>query len=214
MSFNANDVNTSLLYPGCHMRVRLIVPMQFDEYQAYKGLQSGSVTANSPVDTTEDGEEQNLDLGNLSLAELLNEAEGIDGVNVINEESIVEHANEVPVVEVVFNDLQAIDMINGSNQSIYELYMALLKLPLDERVAYLNTRLENNDTANNFRSLVMPSRLVFLLSKEQANMLAQFENVRDANFKFTILLTQGEDDNIVSSFIDISSQLQNAIDDN
>lgn len=206
MAFNANDVNTSLLYPGCHMRVRLVVNMQYDEYQQYINSQGSSSIV------VPEGSDETVESGSLSV--LLNMAETIDGVNVINQETIVEHASEVPVVEVVFNDLQAIDMINGQNQSIYELYMALLKLPLDERVEYLNTRLENNDTANNFRSLVTPTRLVFLLSKEQANMLAQFENVGDANFKFTILLTEDEDDKIVSSFIDISSQLQNALEKN
>lgn len=212
MAFNANDVNNSLLYPGCHMRVRLVVNMQYDEYQAYLNSQGSGAGSDIVVDSdVVDGEGSDSDT---SLSDLLNQAADTEGVNVINSETIVEHATEVPVVEVVFNDLQAIDMLNGQNQSIYELYMALLKLPLDERVAYLNTRLEDNDTANNFRTLVSPTRLVFLLSKEQANMLAQFENVGDATFKFTILLTEDEDDNIVSSFIDISSQLQNALEKN
>ena len=137
-----------------------------------------------------------------------------EGVNIINEGTVTKYSSEVPVVELVFSDLQAIDMINSSNQSIYELYMALLRLPLDQRTDYLNTRLQDNETANQFRSMVTPSRLVFLLTKEQADMLAQFENLPNADFKFTILLTEDENDNIVSSFIDISSQINTALHEN
>lgn len=202
MSFNASDVNTSLLYPGCHMRVRLVVTAQND----------GSISAPINTSSSADGETA------ASAADFIDNISSIagntEGVNIINEGTVTKYSSEVPVVELVFSDLQAIDMINSANQSIYELYMALLRLPLDQRTDYLNTRLQDNETANQFRSMVTPSRLVFLLTKEQADMLAQFENLPNADFKFTILLTEDENDNIVSSFIDISSQINTALHEN
>lgn len=180
LAFNASDVNTSLLYPGCHMRVRIIAQ-------------------------TDGGDDVDRS------SELLKDAvDGSYGMSVMDPAALAAAGVNVPSVGVVFDDLQAIDMLNSSNQSIYELYMALLRLPLDERVEYINTKLTDNQTADNFRSMVTPTKLVFLLNKAQASTLAAFEGISDSDFKFTIIVNSasaGEDDGLVTTFVDISDQI-------
>lgn len=180
LAFNASDVNTSLLYPGCHMRVRIVA-----QTTAGDGTSTGA-------------------------SESLSGLTESDGMMIMDQDALAEAGINAPSVGVVFSDLQAIDMLNSSNQSIYELYMALLRLPLDERVEYINTKLTDNQTADNFRTMVTPNKLVFLLTKEQADTLAKFEGITDSKFKFTIIVNSvnaEEDDGFVSSLIDITDQI-------
>lgn len=179
LPFQSSGVDTKLLFPGSHLRVRVISKVETEE-------------TDKVTETTGSEEQQSLGENNMNV--------GAGG----------DASGKENVVELVFSDLVAVDMLNASGESIFDIYTALLKIPLEERIAYLETTIEN-DTSKSFQTRVNPAALVFALSEEQATQMAQFENVTGYTIKYTILATEDENGDLTNSFVEISNQLNQVL---
>lgn len=164
MPFSTTDVNTRLVYPGTRLRVRLVVSVPADQAPALRRKIEEA--------------QKNLDGKTVRESILLNTE--LPDTNDSEYES-------VEVAEVIMDSIQITDMLNSSGESIYDIYMALLKLPINQRMAYLSTALGDSDTALSFQSRVTPSSLCFVVDKESASILAEFENTKSATLKYTVL---------------------------
>lgn len=181
LPFSATGVDVRLLLPGTHMRVRVVA--QFD-----RGIEEGQ-DAVSPLEQQESS------------------ADSDSGVNTIQADTYENTNSSVsPKAAIVFDDLVTVDMLNSQNESIFEIYMALLKMPVEQRIQYLETKIEES-TASAFQSRVIPASLVFALTKEQATAMAEFENLNGAAIKYTILPEKDQDGQLLNSFMEISDQL-------
>lgn len=180
LPFKADGLNPRLLLPGTHLRARVVV-------QSRTGGGGGNpVVDGNPI------------------------AGNGGGVNTLDKAALVGAGGTVPNATVVFDDLVAVDMLNGNGESLFDIYMALSKLSVEDRVRYLETTIEGNST--NFQQRVLPASLVFILSKEQATRMAEFENLSDAKIKYTILPFEDEDGNLLSSFTEIADQMNDIFD--
>lgn len=187
LPIETEGVNTRLLLPGTHLRVRVVVQMD---------------DASNPF---KKGEE-----GTAPKAEEVAAVESESATNELNKGALLSSGSQVPTASVVFDDLVAIDMLNSSNESLFDIYMALYKLSVEERIEYLETTIEEG-SAQEFQKRVMPTSLVLVLSKEQATQMAEFENLGDATIKYTILPYTDEDGNLLSNFTEIANQMNEII---
>ena len=131
----------------------------------------------------------------------------VSGTNI--EEGEKQFINEmdertVKVSEIIFNELVAIDMISSSGESIYEIYLSLLNMPIEERIPYLSMSFEN-DISGQFRQRVTPTALVFDLSEEQATKMYNYE-MNDYDIRYTIVKTETTTD-MLQGFVEINQQL-------
>ena len=181
LPFESEGLNPRLLLPGTHLRARVVV-------QSRSGAGGGNpvVDAGNPI------------AGNGS------------GVNTLDKAALLGAGGTVPNADIVFEDLVAVDMLNSSNESLFDIYMALSKLSVEDRVSYLETTIEGSST--NFQQRVLPSSLVFILNKEQATNMAEFENMSEAKIKYTILPFEDADGNLLSSFTEVADQMNDIFD--
>lgn len=180
LPIETQGINTRLLLPGTHLRVRVVVQM--------------------------DGTTSPFKAGSMPASETT----GVGATNELNKGALSESGSEVPTASVVFDNLVAIDMLNSSNESLFDIYMALYKLSVEERISYLETTIEDGN-AQEFQKRVMPTSLVLILSKEQATQMAEFENLSGATIKYTILPYTDDDGNLLSNFTEIANQMTEII---
>lgn len=214
LPFDSGDVNTRLLVPGTHLRVRIVVTA--DVQEAGKG---GSNTL--VLDDTTGGPEQSVPQSNINTQESTvgkdvtievdTTAEEVIGTNEASTNAMLIAGKnvELPLASVVFDKLVAVDMLNASNESIFEIYMALLKLPIEERMAHVETTVEGDVTS--FQKKVTPTALVLALTREQADKMAQFENLGNATIKYTILPQRDENNDTYNAFVEINDYINTAL---
>lgn len=190
LAFNASDVNTRLLYPGSSLRVRLTFTVPADDADELREeINKADISENITVNDVRQS---------VVLQRGTNYSQGSD------------ESSEVAVSEVIIDRLIITDMLNSSGESIYDLYMALLRLPVSQRKEYLSTSLNDSDIAMAFQSRVSPAYLVLVVDKQAANFLAEFEATSKASIKYTIL-PDLEEDSLMTSFIEISNQINSYI---
>lgn len=189
MKFDANSVNARMLYPGTRLRARLVsaVPVDVSE-DIRKDISSAENAANPPLVK--------------------------DAVVTLQGDKIAgsEANNTVEISEIVIDHIIITDMTNAEGESIYDLYMSLLKLPLNQRVQYLKQTISENDTASDWNKRVTPSTITFILDKDSASRLAEFEQ-SGGTIKYTILpdVEDNEDQaNLMSQFVELSNQIATA----
>jgi len=182
LPISTEGINTRLLLPGSHLRVRVVVQPKDNTYSTpNNSLFSNNANTTAPV----------------------------TGENEFDVNAILEVGGTVPIVSVVFDDLTCVDMLNAKGESIFDIYMALSKLPIEERAKYLETTIQGDSNA--FQQKVIPTSLVLILTKSQATAMAQFENMSGAIIKYTILPYKDEDGTLLSSFTEIADQMSDII---
>ena len=185
MSFEANSVNSRLLFPGTRLRARLISEVPSEMVQ--------------------------------EVRQEIARAEGIPVKDIVRPSTVAQQQDKfqessgvtTEVAEVVIDEVIITDMTNSAGESIYDLYMSLLKLPINTRSDYLKTTLGDNSTSQNWASRVTPTTITFILDKDSASRLAEFEKGSGA-IKYTILPDDPENEdqaNLMSQFIELSNQI-------
>ena len=87
--------------------------------------------------------------------------------------------------------------------------MGLLKLPINERVAYLKTGIGDNKVSNSWANRVTPQTITFIMDKNSASRLAEFEQT-GGTIKYTILPDKADSEdqaNLMSQFVELSNQI-------
>lgn len=189
MKFDANSVNARMLFPGTRLRARLV--------------------SSVPVDVSEDIRKDVANAENEANPPLVK-----DAVVTMQGDKIAESEanNTVEVSEIVIDQIIITDMTNAAGESIYDLYMSLLKLPLNQRVEYLKQTIAENDTASDWNQRVTPATITFILDKDSASRLAEFEQ-SGGIIKYTILPDVEDNDeqaNLMSQFVELSNQINTA----
>lgn len=185
MAFDANSVNARLLFPGTRLRARLISEI--------------------PAEYLADVKQQ------ISTAERIPVSDIVRPSTVAQQQDKFENASGTitQIAEVVIDQVIITDMTNSAGESIYDLYMSLLKLPISERAEYLKTTLGDNATSQGWASRVTPATITFILDKDSASRLAEFEK-GTGSIKYTILPDDPENEeqaNLMSQFIELSNQI-------
>lgn len=191
MAFDAGTINTRLIFPGTRLRVRLLQEVPVDKVEELRKLISTAESANLDLIVHESTVIKN--------GELVEEATAKDAFNV---------------AEIVINNITITDMTNAAGESIYDLYCSLLKLPVNQRLKYLRTELGENETATSWAQRVTPSTITFILDKDSASRLAEFEQ-GVGSLKYTILPDDPDDENqanLMSQFVEISNQINTITD--
>ena len=191
MNFDAGAINTRLIYPGTRLRVRLLQQVPVDKVDDIRKLIGRA-------------ESENLDL-------IVHESTVLKNGKLIES---AEAKDEFNVAEIVIDDITITDMTNGSGESIYDLYCSLLKLPVNDRLKYLRTELIENEEANSWAARTTPSMITFILDKDSASRLAEFEQ-NGGTLKYTILPDDPDSEdqaNLMSQFIEISNQINTVTD--
>lgn len=196
LDFDSEDVNTRLLLPGSNIRVRGVLNVKAQYVEEIRDLLKAK--------------EQKFITG----AE-----DTLDGQSVIRtfaptagDEDLYATAakDDVPVAEVLFNNIKVADLLNAKGESILEILMALSNMPLRDRVALLNTSVEDDSDTNKFAKRIKPEKLVLVVSREDASLLAEFENLGGMTFKYT-LLTEDEDNSLYKQIRGVSDDIYSFI---
>ena len=197
LDINSEGIDTHQLYPGTNLRMRVAfqVPISLE-------AECREAIANK---REYDGKSEILKL----LTEkgfVTTESGTKDVVDDSGFASTFEtDSRTVTISEVIFDDIAAVDMLSTSGESIYEVYMSLLQMPLQERAPYLQTSFED-DLSGEFRARITPKSLVLNLTRDEANSLHEFE-VMGYDTKWTIIKTATSSD-MLKDFIEISDQIK------
>lgn len=209
LPFTARGVNTRILLPGTHMRVRIVAQLD--------SLNTSGISVNTVADAQEETELVVDETGVLIEADTSVENTSASSQSDPNNFNVdaASGISSLPVAEIVFDDIETVDMLNDDGESIFDIYLALSKKTTAERVQYLQTTLADNDQAKEFQQRVTPSSLVLALTKEQATAMAKFENLENATIKYTILPSADDEEKsdelsvLLNTFVEISTQINN-----
>lgn len=192
MELDVSSVDIRYLYPGSRLRARLVNEVPTDVVGELRKQIAADEAANSDVLVRDSTYQYDEDIA------------------VAIEES--EARNTVPVSEVVIEDIIVNDMTNADGESIYDLYMSLLKLPINQRVTYLQTTMGDNKTSLEWRERVTPVSVTFILDRESATRLTEYEK-SGGTIKYTILKDDpnSEGGQLMSQFIELSNQINTEI---
>lgn len=192
MELDTSTLDVRYLFPGSRLRARLVndVPTDVvsslrDQIKKDEAAHGDDIVRDSTYQYDED------------IAKAIEESES---------------RTSVPVSEVVIENIVVNDMTNAAGESIYDLYMSLLKLPINERTAYLETTLGDNETALEWRERVTPTSVTFILDRESATRLTEYEN-SGGTIKYTILKDDpdSEGGQLMSQFIELSNQINTSL---
>lgn len=170
MKFNASDIYTRMLMPGCTIRMRVITQVPAEDADAFRAQ-----IAQKAIHTDSGVEDSN---GYMSAILPYFSVEEEGGSN----------KSSVPVAEIVFNNLVMLDSLNSNGESIFDLYYSLVNMDSTVREQYIR----NN--ATDLRNRLLPQSLIMSLSPEQATAISEFENAGLGNFKYTIVKNTLSDD--------------------
>lgn len=193
LPISADDVYLQMLYPQTTLRLRVAfeVPSYLVE-DVQKAIDKKTIYDGSSV-------VQDV---------LINAGYSMSGTDITDDvfASIMPTTDDrmVMMSEVIFEELVAVDMISASGESIYELYLALLNMPIEERVPYLTLSF-SNDVSGEFRQRVTPVALVFDLSKSEAAKMFEYE-LNEYDIKYTIVKTENTTD-MLQGFVEINQML-------
>lgn len=87
--------------------------------------------------------------------------------------------SKVKKVDVLFNSISVIDMLNKEGHSIYEVYKEVMRLPEDQRQKVLKSE--------EFMDNIKPKSLVVAANSEQISNYIKMENMSGKKFYVTIL---------------------------
>jgi hypothetical protein len=189
LDIDTEGINTRLLLPGTRLRARAV-------------LQVDNVSNISSVSLT-NNENNNLEEG-------LNIVQSTNDKNTLNKDSLLKMGTSIPQVEIIFDDMICVDMLNSNGESLFDIYMALYKLPVGERLEYIETTIEEGN-ALSFQKRVTPTSLVFILDKDQATNMTKYENLENVSIKYTILPFTDDTGNLLSNFTEIADQMSDLI---
>lgn len=195
MPFDPKAVNTQMLYPGTSLRGRVVVSVPNDKL---KDVQCKIETANSAA-------LRNNGKGVVDSI-MIEDDLGMEGDSFSGAATTV--TGKTPVAQIVIPRMTIADMRNADGESIFNLYMSLLKMSIVEREKYLSTNISNNETAIEFQKRVTPVSVTFIVDSASANKLAEFEELSKmgaASIKYTILSTV-EPDNLMLQFAELANQ--------
>lgn len=88
----------------------------------------------------------------------------------------------ITVTEMLFSEVSILDMLNGSGESIFDLYYELLTLPEAERATIINSE--------DFKARVAPSNILLSVTAEEADRYAQIKN-KGGDYMVTLLPRDG-----------------------
>lgn len=198
MSLSSADVYTPIFYPGARIRIRLIYSVDVEDAPAIKAKIEAKEQKMSTGQYLSTGDSIILDAMQTNTL-------SSDGIGFSSAE-----AKTVPLSEIIFDQITVVDMLNNSDESIFDLYSELLGMPLEDRIAYVRTQIEGTGT-NDFKQKVTPTKLVFSVTRDEASSLAEFENL-GGTLKYTLLPDLNEDYSLMTQFSELSGQLQSWLD--
>lgn len=164
MKFSASDIYTRMLMPGCTIRMRVVTQVPPEDADAFRA----QIAKKTPY--AEGGMEDSNGYMSAILPYFSTEEDGSGSSK-----------GSVPVAEIVFNNLIMLDALNGSGESIFDLYYSLVNMDSTVREEYIR----NN--AADLRSRLLPQSLIMSLTPEQATAISEFENAGLGSFKYTIV---------------------------
>lgn len=198
MGLTSQDVYTPIFYPGAQIRIRLVYNVDVEDAPAIKAkidAKEAQMAAGTYFATGESVIMDSMQQNEMDSSEI-----GFTSGN----------AKQVPLSEVIFDKITVVDMLNNSDESIFDLYTELLGMPVEDRIAYVSTQIEGNGT-NDFKRKVTPAKLVFSVTRDEATSLAEFEAL-GGNMKYTLLPDNNEDYSLMTQFSELSSQIQSWMD--
>lgn len=208
MKFDADGVNSRLLMPGTRIRARLVYNVANEDLNAIRN----EITGNEGTTDDKDSVVNSSIL--MGYGSTTQTPQVDENGNIISYGSST-LSGEVAVAEIVIDNITIADMRNSDGESIFEIYSSLVKMPLAERMDYLTTSISDPETSTDFQNRLTPVDLTFIVDKESASMLAEFENTEGATLKYTILPGYGEDISesaleLVQQFGEVSNQISSA----
>lgn len=206
MPFDAKSVNARLLYPGTSLRARITVNIANDKLEKIKEdikKREDSVLASGELVSDSIAADPNAGAASWISG-------GEDGDLGVNTSTSADLTGKTPVAEIVIPRIRIADMRNNDGESIFDLYMSLLKMPVNERVEYLKTTISDPETAIDFQERVTPVDVTFIVGKDDATKLAEFEAMSNATIKYTIL-PDLEENSLMNQFVEISNQVTSTI---
>lgn len=188
MPLDVSTVDTRYLFPGSRLRARLVFDVPTDVVPTLRD-QIAVDEAKHKDDLVRDSTYQY----NEGITQALEESEA---------------RVSVPVSEIVIDNIIVNDMTNAAGESIYDLYMSLLKLPINQRIQYLQTTMGDNQVALEWRQRVTPASVTFILDKKSATRLTEYEKA-GGTIKYTILKDDpnSEGGQLMAQFIELSNQI-------
>lgn len=210
MKFDPAAVNTRLLYPGTRIRARLVANIPNGKLEQLKAQIKATAQG-------EDGTVNSSILTNPSIAG----APVVTGSTVDAEGNIdystADLTGTTPLAEIVIDSITIADMRNAQGESIFDIYSGLVKLPIDKRLKYISSSLTSSEDSVSFQKRVTPVDVTFIVSREGANLLSEFENTKNAQIKYTILPGVAEDApeacvQLLQQFQEVSNQIVSVAD--
>jgi len=195
LKFDASDIYTRMLLPGCTIRMRVITEVPSNKAEQYRAKIKEKSVEN--VTTSEDGEIEDTNGYMSAILPYLAQDQKSDD----------DSESEVPVAEVVFNNLVMLDALNSDGESIFDIYYALNNMDSTVRENYIR------ENASTLKSRLLPASLIMSLTPEQADSISEFENADITNYKYTIVKTDSEDEDaenyndLYDKFLDISTRI-------
>lgn len=187
MKFDSSDVYTRMLMPGATTRMRIITKVDVEDADEYrKQIQSKSAANQAGLENDQNGY--------ISAILPFYSAKKGDGTSSTRTNA------EVPIAEIVFENLTILDAMNKDNESIFDIYYSLNNMDSTVREEYIR------ENAEDLRSKLIPASLIMSLTKDQATSVAEFENVDTTAYKWTVVKKESEDE-LYQKFMDIGSRI-------
>ena len=184
MKFDASDVYTRMLMPGATVRMRLIVMVPTEDADEYrKQIAEKSAENQHGLEDSDNGYIS-------AILPFYSSTKDDDSKS----------DSEVPISEIVFENLVILDAMNGNNESIFDIYYSLNNMESTIRESYIR------ENAEDLRSRLVPSSLIMSLTKEQATSVAEFEHIDMPAYKWTVVKKESEDD-LYQKFMDIGTRI-------
>ncbi len=194
IQFDPYATYNQLLFAGSHVRMKAAISVLNENGKAtgeteVRSVSAAAVAAHEDEDVSGEADES---------GEKASEP-GADETNSQTGESKKAPSSaktEKAEVEDRFGDVVVVDIINTSNESMFDVYLPLARMTRDERREFLTEKAKSAGAASYYARFT-PMSLVFALDDEQVSELSKVEHMSNASITYTLLpssSSEGTDD--------------------
>jgi hypothetical protein len=193
MSYDSSGLDTRLLIPGSHIRMRIVASVPASQYETLK--KSVSEREKNILSSTSSKTETDpiIDEGILTSADVSSDSSSTTESKYIS--------------EIVYPDLVVADIQNSKNESLFDIYSQLVNTSAEKRETFLSSAITSSST--DFVTSLQGTKLVFALTPTEASYLTTLEN-HSGSIKYTIIVDSTKD-SLYSKFQDVCTEINNQI---
>lgn len=192
IQFDPYTTYNQLLFAGSHVRMKAAMTILNEDGKSTGQTEVRSISAAAAIFQADDDDDAESEAAAPTATEADGEESGVETDETGGQDETGGNIPEPTAKSVKsqtedrFGDVVVVDIINTSNESMFDVYLPLARMTRDERREFLTEKAKSAGAASYYARFT-PMSLVFALDDVQVSELSKVEHMANASITYTLL---------------------------